>query len=270
MVGLVLVPSRVADYGAIFISSYVYLDMCGHATIGLARTLAANGQLAAGRDDSFTLETPAGVVTVILNWNADGSFASARLINVPSLALDRPLLVQSAAFGSISVDLVYSGMWYALVDAAPLGLTLDVDHVSHNLSVGSALRREIAAASAALPELKGATAPSVLLYRDHPAEGFAAAADHMLVLDVNKFDRSPCGTGTAARLAQLVRSGKVDSSGAYRASNLLGTAFTARPVSIDPVTGSVTAEIEGTAHISAFSTLVVEQSDPLVAGFLPR
>ena len=84
MVGLVPVASDVADHGAFFISSYVYLDMCGHGTIGFARTLAFTGQISAETGDSFTLETPAGIVTVHLIWNEDGSLDRARIANVPS------------------------------------------------------------------------------------------------------------------------------------------------------------------------------------------
>ena len=84
MVGLVPVHSEVADYGAFFISSYVYLDMCGRGTIGFAKTLAFTGQISPTTGDSFTLETPAGVVTVGLVWGADGSLDAVRIRNVPS------------------------------------------------------------------------------------------------------------------------------------------------------------------------------------------
>ena len=85
MVGLVPVPSGVADYGAFFVSSYVYLDMCGHGTIGFAHTLAATGALTRERaPEGFMLETPAGVVTVGLDWGADGGLSGVRLLNVPS------------------------------------------------------------------------------------------------------------------------------------------------------------------------------------------
>jgi proline racemase len=270
MVGLVLVPSKVADYGAFFISSYVYLDMCGHGTIGLTKALAANGQLQAGRDKSFTLETPAGVVTVNLLWNADGTFAAARMVNVPSVAHDKPVVVEHPTLGRVSVELVYSGMWYALVDAAPLDLPLTVDNVSSALRLGAELKKLIAQQTDGTPGFESRPAASVLFFEDEAAEGFAAAARHMLILDINKFDRSPCGTGTSARLATLVRQGKVKMGQAYRAANLLGNAFVARPVVIDEQTGSVTAEVEGTAYLSAFSTLVVERGDPLTGGFLPR
>ena len=82
MVGLVPVPSQHADYGAFFISSYIYLDMCGHATIGFAKTLAATGQLKAGTS-GFRLETPAGLVAVDLAWDKQGELEQVTLTNVP-------------------------------------------------------------------------------------------------------------------------------------------------------------------------------------------
>lgn len=84
MVGLVPVHSDIADYGAFFISSYVYLDMCGHGTIGFAKTLAFTGQISPATGDSFTLETPAGVVTVGLVWSDSGALDAVRIRNVPS------------------------------------------------------------------------------------------------------------------------------------------------------------------------------------------
>ena len=76
MVGAVMVPSRVADYGVFFISSYIYLDMCGHGTIGLAKTLAVTGQVAPCTP-RFSLETPAGLVEVELSWDGDGELSTS-------------------------------------------------------------------------------------------------------------------------------------------------------------------------------------------------
>ena len=92
------------------------------------------------------------------------------------------------------------------------------------------------------------------------------------MLEANKFDRSPCGTGTAARAAQLVRRGRLAVGGRYRAENVLGVAFDAAVIAETDVGGrpAVIVEIAGRAHITAFSTIVRERGDPLAAGFLCR
>ena len=262
MVGLVPVPSAVADYGAFFISSYVYLDMCGHGTIGFAKTLASTGQLTRDHGDSFTLETPAGVVTVGLVWAGDGSLTAVRIRNVPSYLGLEGLKIPFEPYGTISTDIVYGGMWYALVDAKPLGLSLIPEQASHLMKLGSELKQAIKTAIAGNPAFAGSVPPSVLFYTDTaPGE-----ATHFLVLESNKFDRSPCGTGTAARLAMLDRSGKLKPDGSYIAKNIFGVPFIARAA--ERQGDAVVAEIEGMAHLVAHSTIMLEDSDPLRQGFL--
>jgi proline racemase len=265
--GLLLVPSNVADFGAIFIGSTTYEEMCGHATIGLAATLAAVGTLQAGKDDGFTLETPAGVVTVKIKWNDDGSFGGARLYNVPSYVFGDPLVVDTS-LGSISVDLVHSGMIYALVDASRLSLDLTSENLPAVMDAGTKLKDEIFAAFATREDLRHQGLHGVLFYEEQPDEDGSCSAKHVLVVGPQRYDRSPCGTGTAARLTHLIHQGRIKEGGVYRAFNLHGSNFTARPATND--NGRITAEVEGTAYIMAFSNLVVEKSDPFVQGFRSR
>jgi proline racemase len=276
MVGLVPVPSTIADYGAFFISSYVYLDMCGHGTIGYARTLAATGALTREiAPERFSLETPAGVVDVRLDWAADGGLAGVRLRNVPSYLAAEDVTITLDGVGEVRADLAYGGMWYLLVDAGPLGLALDSEHVTPALSLGSRLKAAFNDVLHARGLIDPSDMASVLFYADaDPADapGEAAAARHLLVLEANKFDRSPCGTGTAARTAQLVHRGRIPLGGTYRAENLLGVAFAATAAAGTEVAGhrAVIVEIAGNAHIIAFSTIVRERGDPLPTGFLCR
>jgi proline racemase len=265
MVGLVPVPSDVADYGAFFVSSYIYLDMCGHATIGYARTLAAFGQLAP-ESPGFTLETPAGVVSVGMRWGDAGEVQGVRLRNVPSHLAVEGLKIRVEGVGEVEVDIAYGGMWYALVDAKRLGLALEPGSVSKALHLGTLLKAAINQALAQSPG--GPEAESVLFYE----ETAPAAGTHLVVLASNKFDRSPCGTGTSARMAQLHRRGRLRAGDAYRAANILGVAFEARLAEEVAVDGrpAILPEIEGNAHITAFSTLLRERSDPLPDGFLCR
>jgi proline racemase len=271
MVALVPVPSAVAEYGCFFISSYVYLDMCGHGTIGYARTLAATGALTRETaPEGFTLETPAGVVDVRLVWAADGALSGVRLRNVPSYVAAEGVTVTLDGIGEVRADLAYGGMWYLLVDAGPLGLALDTDHVAEALSLGSRLKVAFNEVLHARGLIDPADKASVLFYADAPGE--TAAARHLLVLESNKFDRSPCGTGTAARTAQLVHRGRLATGGRYRAENILGVAFEATVVTATESAGrpAVIVEIAGNAHITAFSTIVRERGDPLPTGFLCR
>lgn len=267
-VGLIPVPSATADYGAFFISSYIYLDMCGHATIGYAKTLAASGQISAEAGiDRFTLETPAGVVSVGLSWSNAGELAAVRLRNVPSRVAVEGLSVTVAPVGTVTADIAYGGMWYALVDAQRLGLALAPNSVSDALRLGGTIK---AAINEALATRGGEPdkVDSIVFYQDTGPR----SAVHLVVLESNKFDRSPCGTGTSARLAQLHRQGRLAAGETYQAFNIFGVPFGGRIVD-DPSAagnGAVIPEIEGNAHIMAYSTIVRERTDPLRQGFLCR
>ena len=266
MVGLVPVASEVAEFGAFFISSYIYLDMCGHGAIGYAKTLAATGAIAAPRE-SFTLETPAGVVTVGLNWDADGELRGVRIRNVPCRVGIAEATVDVPGFGAVAAGIVYGGMWYAIVDAQKAGVALSAENVTQGLAAGSAIKKALTAFLADAPAVQGGgSAPSVLFYRRESR----LRAQHMLVLAPNKFDRSPCGTGTSARLALMAHQGEIADGETYHAENLLGAAFTARIAErrATPMGQEIVPEIGGQAHIMSFATIVKEHGDPLAAGFL--
>lgn len=264
-VSCILVPSRVADFGAIFISTYVYLDMCGHGTIGLARTLASTGQISPGTGDSFTLEVPAGIVTVHLEWGREGDLGNVRIRNVPSYPGPDGLGVTVDGVGRIAFSLAYGGMWYAMVDRRTVDIPLLPENISRLLSTGKAIKDAIAAIATDIECLEGAATPSVLFFDEQSA----SEATHLLVLDSNKFDRSPCGTATSARTALLASQGRLATGEAYTARNILGNAFTARPVGRDEDNHWI-VDIEGRAYLTGFATLVFEGDDPLAEGFLCR
>lgn len=268
MVGVILVPSQVADFGAIFISSYVYLGMCGHGTIGLTRTLAFTGAISPATGDRFTLETPAGVVEVRLDWQAEGRLGPVSLKNVPAYMGIPALEVEVEGIGLLRTDILYSGMWYAMVEADPLGLTLEPENVSTALALGWKIKQAIQRATEGRAELRGLPAPSVMFHSDL-ARGHSR---QLLVLAPNKYDRSPCGTGTCARLAQLLIRKELTEADTYRADNILGVPFTAQLAGKSEVEGTTGYEVvvTGQAYLSAQGTLLLEQGDPLSGGFLGR
>jgi proline racemase len=259
MVAGILVPSRVADFGAFFISTYVYLDMCGHGTIGLAKTLAATGQIdVAGGSRSFTLETPAGVVTVGIEAHG-GKVTAIRIDNVAAHVLERRVEIDVPGLAKITADIAYGGGRFAMVDAKELAWPIRPDTTSDLCRKGAAIK----AALNARPGKDG-SAGSVLFHEDLGPR----RARHLVVLEGNKFDRSPCGTGTSARLAVLHDEGKLGTGEEFIAEGVLGTSFRSRIERIS--SEGIHPSIIGNAHLTAFSTIVVEEGDPLAGGFLCR
>ncbi|MAY61894.1 MAG: proline racemase [Rhizobiales bacterium] len=266
MVGAVQVPSEVADFGVFFISSYVYLDMCGHGTIGFAKTLAFTGAITSESGDTFTLETPAGVVTVGLSWADDGTLSSVRLRNVPSYVGIDSVKVDVEDVGPVDAPIVYGGMWYALVDADALGLELAPANASSLMRAGWAIKSALSKALIGSEVIGDAAMPSVLFYSASAPDD----ATHFLVLASNKFDRSPCGTGSAARMCWLLETGQLAPEKAYTARNILGIPFTLRLAGTQPVgeRSASIVEIEGSAFITSTQTILFESDDPLSRGFL--
>lgn len=275
MVGVVMTESTRADFGAFFLGSYKYLEMCGHATIGLAVTLDHMGLI--GPSDvphsSFTLEVPAGIITVHVR-REQGLVAAVTFENVPAHVAACNVLV-SAAGVNVSADVVWGGNWYGLIAARAAGVELAPSGVSHAMAVGAALK---AALNEGITEgrVPGVARPvdSILFYETE-ADDHGLVSRQLVVLESNKFDRSPCGTGSSARLAQMVARGELRLDQPIRTRNILGVDFTAtaRPVDGQPgaqKAGAILPHIVGLAHITGEHRFVLAQGDPLADGFLCR
>ncbi|AML50428.1 proline racemase family protein [Falsihalocynthiibacter arcticus] len=268
MVGLVPVESKIADFGAIFVSSYVYLGMCGHGTIGYAKTLAHTGEISPEIGNSFTLETPAGVVTVALVWSPDGRLERVALCNVAAYMGLADLTVEVEGVGAVTCDILYGGMWYAMVDATALGISLEAKSASIALGIGWRIKEAISKITQTMPMFADDPAPSVLFYQEEAND----RARHMLVLAPNKFDRSPCGTGTSARMAQLLIRGQLEENQNYYAENIFGVEFIASLDHKATEEGRVGYNIVilGDAYITSQGILFLEKGDPLTRGFLSQ
>lgn len=259
MVGAVMTDSSQADFGAFFISSYVYLDMCGHATIGLARTLAATGQIDVEQGPAaFSLETPAGVVWVTAEKAEDGA-VTASIRNAPAYLNVPVLSVAVEGIGSVELAIASCGGRFALVDTAQRNWSIEPERAIELCRIGAAIKQ-------AVNQEIDTPVGSVLFFSDQGR----GRARHLVVLERNKFDRSPCGTGTSARLAALHATGALEVGEAFVAEGILGTRFRCQieeTASEDSHNGII-PRIAGEAYLSAFSTLVVEACDPLIDGFL--
>ncbi|WP_428032581.1 proline racemase family protein [Ancylobacter sp.] len=270
MVGVVMTESRVADFGAFFLGSYKYLEMCGHATIGLAVTLDHMGLIGPSDqpESRFTLEVPAGIITVSVT-RVGGAVAAVTFENVPAhvAAADVPL---AAGGVSVSADVVWGGNWYGLIEAAAAGVELTPNGVLHAMATGAALKARL---NALIREggVAGASEPidSILFYETQFDEK-GVVSRQLVVLESNKFDRSPCGTGSSARLAQLVARGVIGLDQPIRTRNILGVDFSATARAIEGRAGAIQPHIVGLAHITGEHRFTLADSDPLPDGFLCR
>ncbi|MDQ0345814.1 proline racemase family protein [Ancylobacter vacuolatus] len=270
MVGVVMTESTRADFGAFFLGSYKYLEMCGHATIGLAVTLDQMGLI--GPSDlpqsSFTLEVPAGIITVHVR-REHGAVAAVTFENVPAYVATCNVPV--AALGvTVSVDVVWGGNWYGLVAARAAGVELAPAGVSHAMAIGAALKAALNA-DIVQGHVPGTDRPvdSILFY-ETAADDQGLVSRQLVVLESNKFDRSPCGTGSSARLAQLVARGEIGLDQPIRTRNILDVDFTATARAIEGRPDAIHPHIIGLAHVTGEHRFMLADGDPLSDGFLCR
>ena len=259
-----------ADAGVLFIEPLGPVHMCGHGAIALGAMLVESGRVAApGGDATVTLETPAGLVACRVRAQA-GRPTSVTIRNVPafSVALDRT--VEIAGSGAVRFDLAYGGHFYALVEAAPLGLTLDPKEAPRLVEIGEWIRLAIEATvplvHPAMPAARG------LLYVQfyEPARRPDAQYRNAVVVAPAGLDRSPCGTGTSARLANLHARGRLGVGEVFGHESIIGSLFTGRIAGLTQVAGTaaVVPEITGRAWMTGRSTLTLDPSDPFPGGFL--
>jgi 4-hydroxyproline epimerase len=234
--------------GVIFFNNTGYLGMCGHGTIGLVVTLAYLGLIAHGE---HRIETPVGTVTATLH--ADGS-VSVR--NVPAWRHLRQVAVELAGHGTVRGDVAWGGNWFFLVNEH--GQRVAGDNLEA-LTAYSVLLRE-ALASQGITGAGGAEIDHIELF----AQDDEGADSRNFVLCPGKaYDRSPCGTGTSAKIACLAADGKLAPGEIWHQASIIGSRFEASYV----MEGEQTIPIlRGRAHMSAEATLLIENGDPFAWG----
>lgn len=248
IVGALLCPptDKECVAGVIFFNNVGYIGMCGHGTIGLAVTLGHMGRITAGR---FFLETPVGKVA----FEYDGR-NSVSLDNVPSYRYRSkvPLLVEG--IGEIHGDIAWGGNWFFLVDEPPLPLTRENTPQLTDLCwrVRRALERDgiTGENGGVIDHIEWGGPPQVA--NNH--------GRNFVLCPGGAYDRSPCGTGTSAKLACLAADGKLGESQTWRQESILGSVFEG---SYRRLGDKILPRITGQAHVTAEATLLIDDADPL-------
>jgi proline racemase len=258
-----------ADVGVVFIEVSGCLPMCGHGAIGTATVLVETGMVEAREPVTLIrLDTPAGLVEASVQVS-EGRARSVTIRNVPSYLHLRDAPVRVPGLGDVLVDLAFGGNFYALLPAASAGLAVSPGlHdrlVAAGLAVMDAVNEQLEFAHPDNPEIREChhvifTEPAC---GDRPAR--AAVAIHPGWLD-----RSPCGTGTSARMAQLAARGQLGLQQDFVHGSVIGTTFTGRLVGAATVGGfpAVIPTVRGRAWLTGLAHYLLDPDDPFPAGFL--
>lgn len=238
--------------GAIFFNNVGYLGMCGHATIGLAVTLGYLGRLTPGK---HRIETPVGVVTVeLVGAN------TATIENVPSYRLRENIAVEVDGLGEFVGDVAWGGNWFYLIEGSPLPL---------DVSSATGLTAAAERVKAAMREqgITGADGAEIdhVEFQGAP-ESSDANSRNFVLCPGGAYDRSPCGTGTSAKLACLAASGTLQPGEKWIQESIIGSRFEGS-YRLDE-TGQVIPSITGRAFVCGETTLIQQPGDPFANGIV--
>ena len=257
-----------ADWGVVFIEVSGCLPMCGHGTIGVATVLVETGMVEVREPDTVVrLDTPAGLVEARVAVEA-GRARSVSLRNVPSflLASGRTAVVNG---GSVSYDMAFGGNFYALLPAADAGLAVDPARAPELIERGLEIMAAINESERPVHPADGRIAGCRHVVFTAPGEDGPRSQRSATSIHPGWLDRSPCGTGTSAKLAQLHARGELDVGEEFVNRSVIGTRFGARIVEETEVAGlpAVVPEISGRAWITAMGQYLLDPDDPFPAGF---
>jgi proline racemase len=267
-----IVPSKRDDCAAgyIIMEPTEYPAMSGSNTICVATVLLETGMVEMHEPETtLRLEAPAGVVEVTAQC-ANGKCESVELTNVPCFAdrLDAQLEVDG--LGTITVDVAFGGMWYAIADAHALGFAL-VPAEARELSLAGerirhAAREQLRCVHPGNPEIAGVSIVEIA----EPWQGVDAVSKNAVVVAPGRLDRSATGTGLSARMAALHARGDMHVGDAMTHASVLGTTFDGRIVSETTVGGkpAIVPAIRGSAWITGITQVLVDPTDPFPEGYL--
>ena len=249
LVGALLVKPHRADcgLGVIFFNNVGYLGMCGHGTIGLIASLEHLGELAPG---AVKIDTPVGAIEADLS--VDGRIS---VDNVVSYRAAQRVAVEVPGIGKVTGDVAWGGNWFFLMSEH--GQSIDLRHVEALTDFTWRVRAAINAQGYPLVD-------HIELFA--PAKVPDAHSRNFVLCPGKAYDRSPCGTGTSAKLACLAADGKLSEGEDWIQESLIGSTFVGRYRWRDRSKGEIVPTITGTAHVTGESLLRLDPADPFCWG----
>lgn len=258
-----------ADIGVIYIETGGYLPMCGHDTIGCCTALVEAGLIEVFEPyTTLKIDTPAGLIEVNIKVE-DGKAKEVTFVNVPSFLL-KTVTLNVEGIGNVTCDIAYGGNFYGIIDARELGLELKVENATEIVETGIKIRNLINETEEvihpAYPFINGLTHMEFYTDPVHPE----ADVKNTVIVPPGGIDRSPCGTGTSAKVATLYKKGQLGMNESFIHESIVGSLFKARVLEVTKVKDidAVIPEITGAAWLMGMHRFYYNEEDPLKEGFL--
>ena len=253
-----------ADLGVVFFHNAGYSTACGHGTIALVTWAIDTGMVRLPRErPCVVVDVPSGRIETTVEM-ADGRVTGVRFRNVPSFVLEERVAVETTS-GRVEAAIAFGGAFYAIVDSLALAIPVQSAHLDRFIALG----REVKAAIESSREVMHPLQPEL---RGIYGVIFTEGNRNVTVFADGEVDRSPCGSGTSARLALLDRSGELPRGSILMHESIIGTRFSAQVVGETEVARipAVITEVEGSAYRTGDHHFVLDPRDPLHTGFLVR
>jgi 4-hydroxyproline epimerase len=238
--------------GVIFFNNVGYLGMCVHGTIGLVTTLAYLGKITYG---DHRIETPVGTVIATLHETGE-----VTVVNVASMRTAAKVSVQVPGYGAVTGDVAWGGNWFFLVDNTPL--ELNSANIEKLTEFAWAIRQALA--TNGIKGTDGKEIDHVELFR--PSHKPGIQSQNFVLCPGKAYDRSPCGTGTSAKLACLYADGKLKPGEVWRQESIVGSVFEGQVRVAD---GQILPIIKGSAFITSEADVILDPRDPFRNGIYP-
>lgn len=274
MYGAYLLPPTTAgaDFGVIFIHNEGYSDMCGHGIIALGKVLVEMGYVERTSPTTrIGFDAPAGFIEAHVEW--DGTRAGAVTFrNVPAFIYMRDVEVETPSFGRITGDIVFGGAFYYYINAQQAGLEIRPEQVRALIQLGAETKAAVKAKVAIRHPLEPGLDQLYGTIIDGAPNREGVDQSNVCIFADREVDRSPTGTGTSGRAAQLFLRGKLALGQPFVNGSIVGSSFRVRvtdTAQVGPLDAAIT-EVTGNAHISGFNQWVLEDSDPFPTGFFLR
>jgi 4-hydroxyproline epimerase len=256
------------DVGVLYIETSGCLPMCGHGTIGTVTIAIEEGLVKPKVPGKLRLETPAGLVLV--DYKQEGEkVTSVKLTNVKSFLYKEALLVNCPDLGDIYVDVAYGGNFYGIIDPQPNFRDISDFTAAQLIHYGKIIRRLLNEKYEFIhPEDPNIHGLSHIQWTGKPTKSNSSGRNAVLVGE-NALDRSPCGTGTSARMAQWFAKGKLKAGEEFIHESYIGSQFTGKVEAVTEVNGqsAIIPSVEGWARITGYNTIFIDDQDPYKEGF---
>ena len=261
--------NKEADFGVIFMDSGGYLNMCGHGSIGTASMVVETGMVMVTEPyTEVVLEAPSGLIRTSVHV-VKGKAVDVSILNVPSFLYLRDQKIDISGYGDMSYDISFGGSFFALVDAEQIGLKINVENTEEITELGMKLRQKInQTVEIKHPYLDITTVDLVEFYCSTDNE--AANLKNCVIFGDSQVDRSPCGTGTSAKLATLYAKGMLKLHEEFVYESITGSLFRGEAAGEIEIGGrkGIIPQITGSAYITGMNEWLLDDEDSLEYGFL--